>query len=210
MPRSLFLILPLILLITACGPREFNAASTPIPLTPTPESAIAPDDTDGDGVANTADLCEGFITGASEVDETGCATVFDPYVNLTYNHEPHELWYGRFWTGSCENVPGFCLPGDPAWTNVTLEIAEQFPPDEQGVVRNRLWAVGRAVGFDWSSDEEINTDKAITTGQLRQWGNALQSSDDLPTTLTEIENEVCELLGADALEGDFSPAENCA
>ena len=198
-----------LLVLAACGPREFATASTPIPLTPTLETDVDPDDTDGDGVANAVDLCDGAITGASGADERGCPDTFDPYVNLAYNHEPHERWYGRFWTGECENVPGFCLSGDPAWEDISVEIAATFPDGEQGVARNRLWAIGRAVGFDWSSDEEINTDKAITTRQLQRWGNALQNSEDIAATLTEIEGEVCALLGADALEGGFSDAENC-
>jgi hypothetical protein len=196
--------------LAACAPRELAPANTPVPLTPTPEQVVDPDDTDGDGIPNSVDLCEGAITGASGVDPFGCPTSFDPYVNLTYNHEPHERWYVRFWTGSCEGVPGLCLPGDPAWENVSEEIAARFPEAEQGLARNRLWAIGRAVGFDWSSDPDINADKQIDTRKLRQWGSELENSADVPATLADIESEVCQLLGADALEGMLSPAAACA
>jgi hypothetical protein len=209
-PPMRYLALFTLLLLAACGRVEPAPASTPIPPTPTDDTAANLNDTDGDGVLNADDLCDGAITGASGADTNGCPDVFDPYANLTYNHQPHELWYGRFWTGSCENVPGFCLSGDPAWLTVTDEIAAEFPADEQGRIRNRLWAIGRAVGYDWSSDEAINTDKAITTGQLRRWGNALQASEDIAATLTEIEGEICTLLGEQVLEGGFTDAEACA
>ncbi len=204
-----YLVLLVLLTLAACGPRQLAPANTPVPITPTPETATTPNDTDGDDVTNADDQCDSAITGASGADAVGCPDTFDPYVNLTYNHEPHELWYRRFWTGSCENVPGFCLRGDPAWLDVTDEIAAQFPADEQGRVRNRLWAMGRAVGYDWSSDEDINTDKVVTTRQFQRWGNALESSEDITATLTEIEGEICELLGTDTLEGGLSDAANC-
>lgn len=173
-------------------------------------AAISPDDTDGDGVANAVDLCEGFITGASEPDANGCPTEFDPYAELEYDHKPHELWYGRFWTGRCEGVPGFCIGGDPAWFDVTEELVALVPEAQQGVLRNRLWAAGRAIGYEWASDPNLN-DKQIFTQQLRVWGRQLERADGETVfdTLTEIENDVCGLLGADAFEGGFSPAPNC-
>ena len=175
--------------------------------TPSPSPTVNPDDVDGDGVANDVDRC-GALTGATEVDEYGCPTELDPTAGLTFDHEPHELWYGRFWTGSCRGVPGFCLGGDPAWFDVTEEIAVQFPEDEQGVIRNRLWSAGRTIGHEWASDPDLN-DKQIFTRQLRGWGRQLERADDVLAALTEIENEVCDLLGADAFEGEYSDAENC-
>ncbi len=200
----------LLIFLVACGPRTLEPANTPIPLTPTPADTFTdPNDTDGDGVINADDRCPGTITGASGADQAGCPDQFDPYINLAYNHQAHESWYRRFWTGDCEGVPGFCLPGEPAWLNITQTASDAFPPDEQGVIRNRLWAIGRAVGFDWASDPDINTDKQVTTNRLRQWGNQLQNTDDFVAALTALEGEVCDLLGADALEGDLSPAASC-
>ncbi len=189
-------------------PTTFQQTDEPEPTAEAAEAVVGPDDTDGDGVLNADDRCDGAITGATGVDDTGCPTEFDPYVDLEYDHEAHELWYGRFWTGSCQGVPGFCIGGDPAWFDVTDEIVAQMPEAEQGVVRNRLWAAGRAIGHEWASDPNLN-DKQIFTRQLRRWGNALQRADDVVSELEVIENEVCELLGADAFEGGFSTAENC-
>jgi hypothetical protein len=198
----------LLVMTSLLTPTAFQQTNDPAPAAEATEAVVDPDDTDGDGVLNIDDLCEGAISGATGTDETGCPTEFDPYVDLEYDHEPHELWYGRFWTGSCQGVPGFCLGGDPAWFDVTEEIVAQVPAAEQGVLRNRLWAAGRTIGYEWSSDPALN-DKQIFTRQLRRWGNALQRGDDVVAELEAIENEVCDLLGADAFEGGFSTAENC-
>ncbi len=184
--------------------------TTPSPMItdmPTATTTPDPNDADGDGVPNANDRC-GALTGATDVDANGCPKEFDPYAGLMFDHEPHELWYGRFWTGSCRGVPGFCLGGDPAWFDVTDELVAQFPDDEQGVLRNRLWAAGRTIGHEWASDPDLN-DKQIFTRDLRQWGRQLERADDVLATLTEIENEVCERLGANALAGGYSDAETC-
>lgn len=197
------LLLPLLMIGTAYAQDE-----PPTPTEEATETPTDPDDIDGDGVPNEDDLCDGAIPGATGTDDTGCPTEFDPGADLTYDHDAHERWYGRFWTGSCEGVPGFCLPGDPAWFDVTEDIVAQVPEAQQGVVRNRLWAAGRTIGYEWASDPDLN-DKQIVTRQLRRWGRALERSDDVLATMTEIEDEVCDLLGADAILGGFTPAENC-
>lgn len=204
---SILRLTTLLLLLSACQAAPPRSATATPPATAQARVASA-NDSDGDGIPNEQDRCEGFLIGTSTADAFGCATVFVPETALVFDHDAHAKWYGRFWTGSCEGVPGFCLPGDPSWFAVTAELAAGFPPDEQGVVRNRLWALGRAVGHEWASDPELN-DKRIFTPQLRAWGNQLQNSDDLLATLTALEGEVCSLLGAQALESDLSPAEAC-
>ncbi len=200
----------LVLLLLASAPIAFaqEPTLTPVPL-PTQMLDITDADSDGDGVPDDADRCDGFVSGATGADATGCPTEFDPFVGLEYDHEPHRLWYGRFWTGSCQGVPGFCLGGDPRWFDVVEEVVVDVPEAEQGVMRNRLWALGRTMGHHWASDPNFR-DKQIVTRDLRRWGNQIQRSDDLLTTLVDIEGEVCDRLGATALEGGFSPAPSCA
>ncbi|MEM6281295.1 MAG: hypothetical protein AAF787_03805 [Chloroflexota bacterium] len=205
--QTLFsLLIPVLMVSAFTLPLPQQATEEPVTAT---EEPADPADIDGDGVPNDDDLCDGAIPGATGADDTGCPTEFDPYVDLTFDHEAHRLWYGRYWTGECAGVPGFCLPGDPKWFTVTEDVAAQVPAAQQGVVRNRMWAVGRTVGHEWASDPELNDDKQIFTGQLRGWGRQLERADDVVATLTEIEAEVCGLLGAGAFPGGFSTAEAC-
>lgn len=199
--------LVVVLLLAGCAPAP-TPTPTEIPNTPPPPTEITDADSDGDGVADDLDLCDGQITGATGTDETGCPTELDPYIDHEYDHDAHRLWYRRYWTGNCEDVPGFCLPGDPSWFNVVDELEQTVPEAERGVLRNRLWAFGRTVGHEWASDPDLN-DKQIVTRDLRRWGNQLENAEDLLATITEIEEEVCALLGEDAFEGGFSTAPNC-
>ncbi|MEL6269444.1 MAG: hypothetical protein AAFU54_26610 [Chloroflexota bacterium] len=205
MQTLLSLLIPALMMSAFTLPLPQQATEEPLPATEEPAN---PDDTDADGVLNEDDLCDGAIPGATGADDTGCPTEFDPYVDLTFDHDAHELWYGRYWTGECAGVPGICFPGDPKWFTVTEDVVAQVPEAQQGVVRNRMWAVGRAVGHEWASDPDLN-DKQIFTRQLRGWGRDLERADDVLATLTEIENEVCGLLGADAFAGGFSTAAAC-
>ena len=200
--RQLIAVLPLVLAVNVYA----QTATPPEPIAAT-EEAIDPADLDSDDVLNVDDRCAN-IPGATDVDENGCPQAFDPAAELVFDHEAHERWYGRFWTGNCRGVPGFCIGGDPAWFDVTEEIVAQVPEDEQAVVRNRLWAAGRTIGYEWSSDPDLN-DKQIFTRQLRRWGNQLERSDEVLNTLTEIEGEVCELLGTDAFVGGYTDADAC-
>lgn len=133
-------------------------------------------DSDGDGVANVDDRCHVASPGATGADTTGCPTEFDPFIDLTFDHNPHQLWYNRYWTGSCQNVPGFCLPGDPNWFGTVDEVLAtvDIPAEDTGRLRNKLWALGRMVGHEWSSDASHST---IATGDLRGWGRIMSNMD---------------------------------
>jgi len=86
------------------------------------------------------------------------------------------------------------------------EAIADYPAQQRGVLRNRLWAIGRAVGYEWA---RVTDDRVITGADLREYGLRLQLADDLPARLTELEADVCELLGPDAIEGNYMHADNC-
>ncbi|PJF39992.1 MAG: hypothetical protein D6737_14130 [Chloroflexi bacterium] len=131
-------------------------------------------DDDGDGIVDGQDLCPGNIPGASRVDATGCPGELDPFFGLSFDDETHRRWYRRFWTGSCAGLLFRCLPGDPKWFDVTEEVVAGVPIEQQGLLRQRMWALGVMVGFDWARDNDIGH---ISTSNLREWGNLLERRD---------------------------------
>jgi hypothetical protein len=154
-------------------------------------------DSDEDGVPNYLDQCDGQIPGASGADETGCPTHFDPYAGLSFDHDKHRAWYGRFWTGSCEGLstglfsPDGCFGGRPYWDDTLAQALEGVPPQDQGRLRNRLWALGRMIGHEWARDNDV---RRIDSNDVEAWGNLLKTSSDLEATIDLIEAEADEKL----------------
>lgn len=141
---------------------------TPVALTLT---ASAPDaDADGDGVLNSDDLCAGFIPGAKGTDAFGCPTQYDPSANLGFRDENHRRWYVRFWTGDCGELGFPCFSGHPSWLHSVDNMIDKLPAAEQGPERQRLWALGRMIGYEWSQNV---LSARINTGHLQDWGGSL-------------------------------------
>lgn len=166
-------------------------------------------DTDGDGVPDALDLCVGAIVGASGADATGCPTRFDPEEELVFHNPKHQLWYRRYWTGSCEGLrfpQEICLPGDPNWHDTVTEVVESMPEGLRGYMRNRLWALGRAAAYDWAQG---GNNRTIETNDLRRWGDQLLNADDMDAAFTQIEDEICQMLGSDAVEGGLAKGASC-
>lgn len=152
--------------------------------------------------------CSNELPGTSNHDDDGCPAEFDEYAEIEFDDRLHEAWYERFWTGSCENVTAFCFNG-VGWHESIDMLLERLPEEQHGYARNRMWALGRAVGFDWARDNAIG---AITTGHLQRWGNALDAADteeEIYNTMEDIEEDVCQLLGADYIIGGYTTAESC-
>jgi hypothetical protein len=140
---------------------------------PASASAENPDDADGDRVLNETDACSGLIAGASGADAFGCPTDFDENYGLTFDSESHRLWYQRYWTGDCGDLPFLsCFSGEPSWENTITQVLDSIPEPERGPLRHRLWALGRWFGYDWARD---NTIRHINNDHLQAWANLLVS-----------------------------------
>lgn len=116
----------------------------------------------------------------------------DPAEGLTFDDALHRSWYDRFWTGSCEDVNAFCVPGI-GWMESIHIVLEKTPMDQQEQMAERLWEMGRAAGHDWARDNNLSQ---ITTNDLMRWGQMLSDTEDTGTTVNEIEGEVCQRLRA--------------
>jgi len=151
-------------------------------------------DSDGDGVPDYLDQCPGAILGTSgDVDQTGCPTRFDPYAGLSFEPGDHGNWYRHFWEGKCKGLGFFsgCRTFEGYWS-----IAEQAVSDvssqDRGRLRNRLWALGRKIGYEWARD---NDKRCITTEHVftgdNAWGPRLENSNasNLEQVINAIEKE---------------------
>ncbi len=153
--------------------------------------------------------CTDQLPGATAPDTKGCPTEFDPFDQLTFDDSLHEAWYGRFWTGSCAGVNAFCISG-PGWYETIDILLGRLPEAEHAYARNRMWALGRAVGHDWARDNRID---AIATSDIQAWGGQLeraQSPAEIYFAITQIEDEVCRRLGEDYIVGGYAEGSSCA
>lgn len=148
--------------------------------------------------------CTYVLPGADDPDEFGCPTTLDHRAATSFVQAEHETRYDDFWLGQCRGG-GFCVI-DLAWFEVVEDAIADYPARQRSILRNRLWAIGRAVGYEWA---RVTDDRLITGADLRDYGLRLQFADDLPARLTELEAHVCALLGPDAIEGNYMQAENC-
>lgn len=188
------------LLIAGCSPAAVVVTPTPIPVEQvTAEPSVAAPlgvDIDDDDVDDGLDRCVGAVPGASEEDDSGCPTQFDYITDLDFDSPLHRGWYERFWTGSCQNVSAFCVPGSPAWNETVATLTSGLPADQASVLRFHLWVVGQAVGYDWSRDNSVRT---IVDNDLRAWNDQLTNSQDLLADVLAIEQQLCTRLGADTM-----------
>lgn len=152
-------------------------------------------DAEGDGVPDDRDQCVGAIPGASGADATGCPTDFDPYAKLSFQDDKQRRWYRRFWTGDCDNLGFFtCLPGRPYWYDVLKRaLANKVPAGDLGRLTNRLWSLGRLIGYEWAKENDI---RRIDTDDLQVWSGALTTASDLDRTIDRIKAEAMEKLSA--------------
>lgn len=190
--------------VAGCSPAASDAALTPRPTATDSLAEVTSINRSDPAEAR----CMALLPGASDPDEAGCGTHFDPYADLTFDDDLHRAWYGRFWTGSCEGVGAFCLPG-VGWYQTIDTLLARLQATNPGYVQNRLWALGRAVGFDWARDNQVGS---ISTGDLQRWGQLLdtaQSDASIRGAIEAVEQEVCTRLGAEVLAGDYATTPAC-
>lgn len=165
--------------------------------------------TDTQMLIDTVPACHDALVGATLPDNTGCATEFDPYATLVFFEDDDAGWFNRFWTGSCAEARGFCV-GGIGWTETIDILVERLPDAYDAYATNRLWAFGRAAGFNWShGNEDI---KDITTNDVRVWGNRLDRATDVEAIFDElaaIESEICERTAPDFFVAGYARGEGC-
>ena len=206
---GLFVTLMGLVYFTGCASAPFTPTALPDTVEPTTEATAFTPNAINLTTLPSADVvdnpCSALLPGTSGVDAFGCPTEIDPFSELTFDDTLHESWYRRFWTGSCEGVNAFCFGGEGWFDRVAL-VTASLPEAELGIVRVRMWALGRVVGHDWARDNNMNE---FFNGDLQRWNDLMNNTENILDTLREIEQEVCTRLSGAALSG-FSTSEACS
>lgn len=103
------------------------------------------------------------------------------------------LWYRRFWTGQCNDLPAFgCQQGKPYWNDVVHTLAARAPADKQAEVAKRACRLGRQIGFEWTRPR---TERRIDTHDLGAFNKTLERAPDVTTGLSAVEAGVRAKIG---------------
>ena len=102
------------------------------------------------------------------------------------------LWYRRFWTGQCTDLPVFgCRRGSPYWNDVVRTITARAPAGERSEATTRVCRLGRTIGFEWTRPR---AERRIDTHDLSAFNAALEKEPDVMAGLGAVEAQVHEKL----------------
>ena len=125
-------------------------------------------------------------------DEFGCPLAAPALADLKFDDSLHRLWYRRFWTGVCVDLPMFsCFSGQPYWTETMHRILLKLPEASRDSSHARMCALGKLVGYEWAKDNNI---RKIDTRLVSRWIARLESATDPISELAAIEGEAKERL----------------
>ena len=103
------------------------------------------------------------------------------------------LWYRRFWTGQCNDLPALgCRSGKPYWNDLVRTLVARAPADSRAQVSARVCRLGRRVGFEWTRPRN---ERRIDTNDLQALAGTLEHAPDVLSGLTAVEASVKAKLG---------------
>lgn len=104
------------------------------------------------------------------------------------------LWYRRFWTGDCKELPAMgCRKGQPYWNNVVRKITARAPANQRAAVSTRVCKLGRQIGFEWTRPKK---ERRIDTRDLQKLNATLEQSTDVSAGLAAVEASVRARVGS--------------
>lgn len=154
-------------------------------------------DNDGGDVQDKRDRCRSQLPGGKDINEIGCPTAVDPFVELKFDDETHRGWYIRFWTGACDRIPidsertrcWFAKIRYPEYWFETVDIVVgKVPATERPVIQFDLWGLGRLIGHEWA---RANAVRLIKNPDLVKWEKRL-----LNAAPENVSKEIRELFAA--------------
>ncbi len=101
-----------------------------------------------------------------------------------YDTANHELWYRRFWTGSCDMRIPRCIPGQPNWNGMITTLLLRSPAAQRPAVLAKACRVGELIGQEWSRSKAV---RKIDLDDLRRFNRQLESSSDTLQGLDRVE-----------------------
>lgn len=102
-----------------------------------------------------------------------------------FDDQIHGQWYRRFWNGDCGSL-SFCASGSPSWNGAVAELKARAASAKRASVTLKACRLGRLIGFEWARDNSI---RKIDTGQLEEFINTLQTTQDPTQALATVEAE---------------------
>lgn len=98
------------------------------------------------------------------------------------------LWYRRFWTGECKDLPPLrCRGGRPYWNEVVATLSARAPTGQRREIAARACALGRRIGFEWTRP---SAQRRIDTRELQALHLTLERAPDVATGLSAVEARV--------------------
>ncbi len=98
------------------------------------------------------------------------------------------LWYRRFWTGECKDLPGLrCRGGKPYWNDVVRTLTARAPAGKRVEAAARACRLGRQIGFEWTLPRAV---RRIDTHDLKALNAQLEQAPDVMAGLTAVEAQV--------------------
>ncbi len=98
------------------------------------------------------------------------------------------LWYRRFWTGDCRDLPVLgCRSGRPYWNEVVRSLMVRAPAARRHAVSERACKLGRQIGFEWTRPR---AERRISTPDLKALNTLLEKAPDVEAGLTAVEARV--------------------
>ena len=104
------------------------------------------------------------------------------------------LWYRRFWTGDCRDLPALgCRKGEPYWNDVVHQITARAPANKRADVSRRACKLGRQIGFEWTRPKR---ERRINTQDLQKLNAVLEKAPDVSAGLAAVEASVRAKVGS--------------
>ena len=103
------------------------------------------------------------------------------------------LWYRRFWTGDCKDLPALgCRSGRPNWNQVVRTIVARAPAETRATTTVQVCRLGRRIGFEWTRPK---AERRINTQDLAALNDTLEKAPDVASGLKAVEARVRARIG---------------
>ncbi len=111
----------------------------------------------------------------------------------TFEDHLQSLWYRRFWTGDCKDLPAFgCRSGRPYWNDVVQSVIARTSVAQRSQMSRRVCRLGARIGFEWTRPK---SERRIDTNDLQSLNHALEKASDISTGMASVELRVHDKLG---------------
>ena len=112
----------------------------------------------------------------------------------TFEDHLQSLWYRRFWTGACQDLPGLrCRSGKPYWNDVVHTLVARATAAQRSQAAARACRLGRRIGFEWTRP---SNERRIDTHDLGGLNATLEKAPDAMAGLTAVEAQVRAKIGS--------------